>query len=89
MALPEIHPIPQKNQTRSGSVNAARKGSPQEAYLSPIGEGETPGEDDSPSKRYEEAAILLRSPQPKAVMSYKPPSEAADRNLRRIMYHCG
>jgi hypothetical protein len=54
-----------------------------------LGEGKIPGEDDSPSKRYEEAAILLRSPQLKAVMSYKPPSEATDRNLWRMMYHCG
>jgi hypothetical protein len=89
MTLPETHTISRKKPTRLGSVNAARKGSLQDTYPSPILDGETPEENESSDKRYKEAVTLLKSLQPKAVVPYEPASEAADRNVRRIMYHCG
>jgi len=66
-------------------VKAARKGSPHEACIPPIEEGEPLEEGNSSDKRYGEAVTLLRSSQPKVVVPYESSSEAADKNLRRIM----
>jgi hypothetical protein len=89
IAFPRMNSNSREKRARLRPLEVARKGPPREAYLSPIDEGETPEEDISSRKRYNEAIVLLRNPQPKAVVPYEPSSEAADRNLRRIMYHCG
>lgn len=87
MALPDTSDAFRKKLTRLRSKKAAEKCSPQE-ILSPIEEDEV-SEGNGPSHTsYSEAVTLLRNPEPKVIMPYNPFSEAVDRNLRRIMFHC-
>jgi hypothetical protein len=57
--------------------------------LSPIDEEEIPKEGARLGNEWSsKAVVLLRSPQPNAIVPYETASDAVDRNLRRIMYHC-
>ncbi len=69
-------------------MDVARKGSPQEVFLSPIAESETSEDSGPPRTAGNETITLLRSPESKVFMPYESSSKAGDGNLRRIVYHC-